>query len=53
MPDVLSLFRVIRKNNIMSCYINDLKLFDNIEFTNNVDSIGWKPKDQTLLIKHA
>ena len=50
MPDVLSLFRVIRKNNMLSCYINDLKLFDNLEFTDNVDSIGWKPSNQTLLV---
>ena len=50
MPDVLSLFRVIRKNDMLSCYINDLKLFDNLEFTDNVDSIGWKPNNQTLLV---
>ena len=46
----LSLIRIVRKNEILGCYINDFKVFGGVQFSNIIDSVGWTPNNNTILV---
>ena len=46
----LSLIRIVRKNEILRCYINDFKVFGEVQFSNIIDSVGWTPNNNTILV---
>ena len=47
----LSMIRIVRKNNKLSCYLNDFKVFEEIHFDFAIDAFGWRPYQNTISIK--
>mgnify|MGYP001273575660 CR=1 FL=1 len=47
----LSMIRILRRNSLVSCYVNDFKIFENVDWMPGaISAIAWRPHRNTIYV---